>query len=172
MTDIGRAFLTKAWIFQAIIASPNFILLGAEAMFAVWEPTYWTVYDFITFSFTATMAGGIIFLVLVQRQLPNAGKLWTFRFELAKAAIATGLWIWLMADALWGPSRRRGWNDDFRIRRVIMSAISVNVLFVFFYPTAVYTFVLLDRQQHEDGAAVEAGRGQVDENTPLLGDEA
>jgi hypothetical protein len=104
MTDIGRAFLTKAWIFQAIIASPTFIFLGAEAMFAVWEPTYWTVYDFITFSFTATMAGGIIFLVLVQRQLPNAGKLWTFRFELAKAVIATGLWIWLLYVCIRGTS--------------------------------------------------------------------
>ena len=96
MTDIGRAFLAKAWLFQAIIASPTFVVLGATAMFAVWEPNYWTVYDFITFSFTATMAGGIIFLVLVQRQLPTVGKLWTFRFEMAKAAIATGLWIWLM----------------------------------------------------------------------------
>jgi hypothetical protein len=72
-----------------------------------------------------------------------------------------------------------------------MSAISVNVLLyvsassgtmffhllifckhsIFYYPTAVYTFILLDRQQHENRVAVEAGRGEADENTPLLGDE-
>lgn len=96
MTDIGRVFLAKAWIFQAIVAGPTFVVLGMCAMFAMWDATYWTVYDFLTFSCTAIMAGGIIFLVLVQRQIPTAGKLWTFRFELAKSVLATGLWLWLM----------------------------------------------------------------------------
>jgi len=96
MTDIGRVFLSKAWLFQAIVAGPTFVVLGMCAMFAIWEATYWTVYDFLTFSCTAIMAGGIIFVVLVQRQLPTAGKLWTFRFELTKSALATAMWIWLM----------------------------------------------------------------------------
>lgn len=95
-TDIGRIFLSKAWIFQAIIAGPTFVVLGMCAMFAVWETTWWTVYHFLTFTCTSIMAGGIIFLVLVQRQFSTAGKLWTFRFELAKSVLATAMWIWLM----------------------------------------------------------------------------
>jgi len=95
-TDIGRVFLSKTWIFQAILAGPTFIVLGMCAMIAVWDTTYWSIYDFVTFTFTSIMAAGIIFLVLVQRQLTTAGKLWTFRFEVAKSALATALWIWLM----------------------------------------------------------------------------
>jgi hypothetical protein len=96
MTDIGGVFLAKAGLFQAIIAGPTFVVLGMCAMFAMWEGSGWSVYDFLTDTCTATMAGGIIFVVLVQRQLPNVGKTWSFRFELIKAVLATGMWIWLM----------------------------------------------------------------------------
>jgi hypothetical protein len=71
-------------------------VLGLCAMFAIWDATWWTVYDFMTFTCTATTAGGIIFLVLVQKKLSNASKLFAFRFELAKSVLATGMWIWLM----------------------------------------------------------------------------
>ena len=96
MADVGPVLLSKAWIFQAIVAGPTFVVLGMCAMFAIWESTYWTVYNFLTFSSTAIMAGGIIFFVLVQRQVSTPGKTWTFRFELAKSVLATGCWLWLM----------------------------------------------------------------------------
>ena len=95
--DIGRVFLAKAWLFQAIVAGPTFVVLGLCAMMAMWDGGGWSVYDFVTFLSTATMAGLIIFVVLVQRQLAlDAAHRWTLRFEIAKSALASGLWVWLM----------------------------------------------------------------------------
>ncbi|KAK4148352.1 hypothetical protein C8A00DRAFT_19806, partial [Chaetomidium leptoderma] len=85
-----------ARIFQAIIAGPTFVYLGLCAVFGLYGGVYFTLYDFILDLFTAILAAGIIFLVLAQRQLPNVGKLWTYRFEVAKSGLATLLWIILM----------------------------------------------------------------------------
>jgi hypothetical protein len=38
---------------------------------------------------------------------------------------------------------------------------------IFFYPTVVYTFFVLDREQHERGGS-QAERGQAGERTPLV----
>ena len=133
MPDIAPVFLTKAWLFQAIIAGPTFVVLGLCAMVAIWDGTYWSVYDFITLLCTAIMAGGIIFLAVVQRQLARdaatvgVGRRWALWFEGAKCVLATGLWVWLMADALWGPGRSY-YTPIGRERRLACSAVSVNLL--------------------------------------------
>jgi len=102
MSDIAPVFLTKAWLFQAIIAGPTFAVLGFCAMLAMWDGTYWSIYDFVTLLCTATMAGGIIFVAIVQRQLVRdgasaaLGRQWALRLEAVKCLLATGLWVWLM----------------------------------------------------------------------------
>lgn len=95
MADIGHVFLTRIWLFQAIVAGPTFVLLGIFAIVNLYS-TYDTTYDFVTNLCTAILAAGIIFIVLVQQQLPAAGKRLTYRFELAKSVLATALWVWLM----------------------------------------------------------------------------
>lgn len=72
------------------------MILGLCAIFGLWGDSYFTLYDFSIDLFTAILASGIIFLVLAQRQLPNVGKLWTYRFELVKSGLATTLWVVLM----------------------------------------------------------------------------
>jgi hypothetical protein len=46
--------------------------------------------------------------------------------------------------------------------------MSVVFLSIFFYPTVVYTFFDLEREQHERQGAAQAERGEAGENTPLL----
>lgn len=121
-SPIGHVFLTRIWLFQAIIAAPTFIILGMMAIANMYN-TYDTIYDFVTHLCTAILAAGIIFVVLVQKKLPEAGKKLTFLFEVAKSVLATALWVWLMADAIWGPISHGGYRRD-RKMRIVTSAIA------------------------------------------------
>jgi hypothetical protein len=94
-STLGGVFLTRLWLFQAIVAGPTFVLLGLCASFNLYGGSM-AIYDFVTYLFTSMMAAGIIFVVLIQRQFPAAGKRLTFWLEVAKSLLATGLWIWLM----------------------------------------------------------------------------
>lgn len=119
---IGHVFLARIWLFQAVVAAPTFVVLGMLAIVNLYN-TYDTIYDFVTHLCTAILAAAIIFVVLVQKQLPGAGKALTFRFEVAKSALATALWLWLMGDAIWGPISHGGYRRD-RTMRIVSSAIS------------------------------------------------
>ncbi|KAK5662137.1 hypothetical protein OQA88_8042 [Cercophora sp. LCS_1] len=164
---LAPILLKKTWLFQAIVAGPTFVILGLCAMIALWDGGYWTIYDFVTDTCTSIMAAGIIFIVLVQRQLgePDADEMkkWTLRFEVAKSGLATGLWVWLMADSIWGP------GISYRERRIACSAIASVLLFLFFYPTAVYAVYIQggNRSRQVERGGDEAERG---ERTPLLQD--
>ncbi len=92
---LGGVFLSRVWLFQAIVSTPTFVLSGFSALFNLYA-SYSSIYDFVIYFFTAIMAAGIIFIVLVQRQFLAAGKRLTFWLEVAKSLLATGLWIWLM----------------------------------------------------------------------------
>jgi hypothetical protein len=121
--DLGQVLLTRVWVFQAIVAAPTFTILGIAAtinLFSTWD----TIYDFITFLFTSILAAGIIFIVSVQLRYSNATKALTFRFEVAKSVLATALWIWLMYDAIFGPSS----HGSNRGRRIAASSIAVVLL--------------------------------------------
>ena len=123
---INRAFLTTAWTFQLVAAGPIFVWLGLVAisnLFYTFDP----VVDFITHLFTSVFAAGIFFIVLVQRKLRKEDALnmsLTLRFEVAKLALATALWVWLMMDALFGPADHYGYYHG-RKTRIIASAVSV-----------------------------------------------
>jgi len=123
--DIGNVLLTRAWVFQAIVAAPTFILLGIAAIINLYN-TYDTIYDFVTDLSTSILAAGIIFIVAVQRTYSSAGNALTFKFEAAKSVLATALWFWLMCDAIWGPTNHGYYNN--REKRIVTSAIAVVLL--------------------------------------------
>jgi len=52
-----------------------------------------------TYLGNALLAAGVVFLVVIQRRVPLDG-LAEFRFEAAKTSFATGMWLWLLLDAL------------------------------------------------------------------------
>ncbi len=92
---LTAVFLTRIWLFQAIVAGPTFVLLGLGALVSLYDGSI-PIYDFVTCLFNAIMAAGIIFIVLIQMQFPAAGKRLTLWLEVTKSLLATGLWIWLM----------------------------------------------------------------------------
>ena len=119
---LGPHFLRTAWLFQAIVAGPIFFFLGIAAVLNMFN-TYDTLSDFITQLCSSLLAGGIIYLVSIQRKLPderNTAQL-TLRFELAKAVLATSLWLWLLLDAIFA---RHYSGYASRTRRIIAAAIS------------------------------------------------
>lgn len=125
-TSLGHTFLRTAWIFQAIVATPIFVFMIISA-FMNYFNTVNTVYGFTTHLCTAVLAGVIIFSVLVQRKIPEPSKRLTLRFELTKSTCATGMWMWLLLDAAFGPRNQYGWYYD-RQRRVWVAAISSMIL--------------------------------------------
>jgi hypothetical protein len=81
---------------------------------------------------TAIMATGIIFTIVIQLRVPVSIYL-TFVFESVKSVLATGMWLWLILDAAFGPWQRDyyypGPDLDRRIRtKVIRAALSSVVL--------------------------------------------
>lgn len=102
-SSLGIALLTRVWLFQAIIATPIALVLGFCALGSVYDGYYTRIYDFIMYLGNTILAGAIIFIVLVQRQLkPDAflltarGKQLTFWFEIMKSVLATLLWLWIL----------------------------------------------------------------------------
>ncbi|KAH8882336.1 hypothetical protein GQ53DRAFT_753800 [Thozetella sp. PMI_491] len=134
---LGRVLLTRTWLFQAIVAGPTFVVLGLSAFSSLYS-NYSSSYDFIMHLSTAIMAMGIIFIVLVQQQVPRAGKSVTSNLEAIKAGLATAMWIWLIADAIWGPKSPYG-SPKTRENRIVASSFAVILLFILFYPTVYYT---------------------------------
>ena len=48
------------------------------------------------------MGAGILFIIFVQRH-PKNTKTSTFYLEIVKSLLATGLWLWLLLDSIFGP---------------------------------------------------------------------
>lgn len=123
MAQLSTLVLRTTWIFQAIAAGPTFVVLGLLAIFNLFN-TYSRIYDFVTHLMTTLLAAGIIFIVLLQRKIPpeKTDARQTLRFEIAKSALATALWLWLMLDAVFGP-KDHYWND-LRPRRIASAGIA------------------------------------------------
>lgn len=94
-TDAARVFLKTSWFFQVLITTPVFLQLGFRAMDDLFY-SYYGIYRFIACLCNAVFAAGILFVLAAQRQIPNPSKLLTWRLELAKAVLASAMWIWLL----------------------------------------------------------------------------
>ncbi|KAJ4349549.1 uncharacterized protein N0V89_008165 [Didymosphaeria variabile] len=104
---LGQQMLRGAGIGQAIVAFPICLFLGASAYYVMLEQrSHWLVYYFFRDSVSAIMAAGIIFSVYVQRKAVISLYQYLL-FEAAKSLLATGLWLWLILDAAYGP-----WQDE------------------------------------------------------------
>jgi hypothetical protein len=80
-------------------------------------------------TFQALMSGGILFIIMTQRYATEVlTKKINLYFEIVKSALATAIWLWFMADSIWGPQRHYYYNpppDRSRGPKIIRSAISV-----------------------------------------------
>lgn len=96
----SHIFLRTAWIFQALVAGPIAIGLGFSALFRLLE-VHGPFYPFLMQFWNAIIASCIVFIVLIQRKIPDRYdlKATTVHFEEAKSALATALWLWLTLDA-------------------------------------------------------------------------
>lgn len=139
-------------------------------------------------------AAGIIFTVFVQRNA-NMSKTITLYFEEAKSGLATGVWLWLLLDTIFGPEHHYWYYyNGPRGPRITRAAISVILLLyvssrqtrrtgyaavgkvcandsssILYYPTLIYSLVekrYEDRGPPEDREAT-AGQEQG-ERQPLL----
>jgi hypothetical protein len=82
--------------------------------------------------FTSLMAAGIIFIVIIQRRI-QIDALKTFIFEGVKSVLATGLWLWLLLDTLFGPwqsgySNRPDIIDERKAQRLARTITSAMLL--------------------------------------------
>ncbi|KAF2709412.1 hypothetical protein K504DRAFT_502140 [Pleomassaria siparia CBS 279.74] len=88
--------------FQWLVALPFMFRFGTGAwsdLFGAWRGFYYFIVDFMT----TLMASGIFFTALLQRGAVDT-KLRTLVFEAIKTTLATGMWIWLIADSASSPS--------------------------------------------------------------------
>ena len=122
---MASLYLPTIYLFQAIVASPIFVILGIQAIINMFH-TYTSLYEFITHLSCSLLAGTIIFIVLVQRKLPasKVNAMQTLNFEAAKALCAELLWLWLLLDAIFGPKSHYGYYDG-RGKRIAVAGISV-----------------------------------------------
>lgn len=120
---LDQLFLRTVWIFQAIAAGPTFVILGGAAIINLLH-TYDAICDFVTHLVTALLAAGVIFIVLVQRKISpeKTSKRLTLKFEVAKSVLATVLWIWLLLDAIFGPSNH--YSSVYRVVRIKASVVA------------------------------------------------
>ena len=185
--DISITSLHTAWIFQAIASFPTAFVLGCNVFDSLFSPYYLNVYRFVTYTFNTVsipssycapltppqlFASGIIFIVLVECSLAKRGALnlrWTFLLEVSKAGIVTVMWAWLLLDSIfYCPS----YYYDLRARRIAVAAISVILVLVLFYPTAVYAAYARrtdgGANDQESARRVESTATTENENTPLL----
>ncbi|KAK3109727.1 hypothetical protein LTR53_016695 [Teratosphaeriaceae sp. CCFEE 6253] len=110
MARMGDVFLRTTWAFQTVVASPVFFGMGYGAVAKIFANNRDRFYDLWADFFCAFLAAAIIFVVLVQVQLPfrKTAKRTTLGFEGAKAGLASGLWVWMLLDACFGPATRSG----------------------------------------------------------------
>ncbi|KAM7209601.1 hypothetical protein V8F20_000004 [Naviculisporaceae sp. PSN 640] len=175
-SNLGIALLTRAWLFQAIIALPIAVILGVDALASVYDG-YSKIYDFTMYLGNSLLAGAIIFIVLVQRQLkPETflrtvdGRKLTFWFEMTKSVLATLLWGWILLDAIFNTDRY--YRDDDQMRRIVRCIIAYIVLIFFWYSTAWYSRYSM--KNHSDGVEENEAQTTVEdqgERAPLLGNE-
>jgi hypothetical protein len=121
---------------------------------------------------TQLFASGIISLVLVQWSLVNRGpsnRQLTFIFEATKAVIATIMWMWLLLDSIFYQAR---YNSGNREKRIAVAAISIIVVLVLFYPSALDAAyarkVSITRNEEVPSRQNEGDIPAEDENIPLL----
>ena len=102
--NLGSTFLQTYWLFQAIFAGPISAALAISGFVRLLN-THGPIYDFVTQVCNAMLAGAIVFIVLIQQRMPanRVSKALTLKLEIAKSMLATGLWVWLMLDAGFGP---------------------------------------------------------------------
>lgn len=89
-------------------------------------------------------------------------------FESAKALIVTVMWLWLLLDSIFYNTR---YYYDNRGKRIAVAAVSVILVIVLFYPTALYAAYVRNRLESEDHehAGQDEETGSVgNETTPLL----
>ncbi|KAK5120464.1 hypothetical protein LTR85_006119 [Meristemomyces frigidus] len=148
----------------AIAAAPVFLGLGYFATSMIFNSQRDRFYDFWADFINSFLAAGIIFVVMVQGQLPfhKTPKRVTLRFECVKAAIATVLWVWMLLDALFGPEVHSG-HYQVPSQRVAAAAICSILLFILFYPAVLYVYVDIRRTEDEG-----RDRGEGGERSPLL----
>jgi hypothetical protein len=74
------------------------------------------------------MAASIVFIVFVQRH-PALPPTLIWYLEIAKSILATGLWLWLILDALFGPDRWYGGSKpEWRNQRVGKAVVTIVLL--------------------------------------------
>ncbi|KAL2074676.1 hypothetical protein VTL71DRAFT_8455 [Oculimacula yallundae] len=171
--SIGEQMARSLGLFQGLVAIPALFFLGEWALYGLFE-TNIPIYDFITSTCNTIFAAGILFIVIVQRNI-STSPLMTLYLELAKSGFATSSWLWLLLDTSFGPNRW-GWNgrpEPPRGPRIARVLISVIVLFIAFYPSLIFAWYEEKRTRHagveeeaDEGQAQAEGRG---EREPLLG---
>jgi hypothetical protein len=74
------------------------------------------------------MAAAIVFIIFIQRQ-PIQSRTTRLCLEIAKSSCATGVWLWLLMDSIFGPARGYYYNPPHpRGPRIISAALSSVVL--------------------------------------------
>jgi hypothetical protein len=124
---LGATFLQTYWLFQAIFSGPISAALAISAFVRLLN-THGPIYDFVTQVCNAILSGAIVFIVLIQQRLPahQNSKPLTLRFEVAKSALATALWVWLMCDSAFGPQNEYDYYK--RKPRVVSASVASIVL--------------------------------------------
>jgi hypothetical protein len=73
------------------------------------------------------MSATIIFIIFIQRQPIQSAAIRLY-LEIAKASCATAVWLWLLMDSIFGPTRGYYNNPRGRAPRIASAALSVFVL--------------------------------------------
>ncbi|KAK4218809.1 hypothetical protein QBC37DRAFT_411591 [Rhypophila decipiens] len=186
--ELGTVLLTRIWLFQVLISTPIALILGTCSFATLYDGYTSYVYEFCKYLGNTILAMGIIFIVLVQRKLVTGGstflssatgRKFTFWCETVKAVLATGLWGWILLDAIFHD--RNFWDryPQWYTRRIICCCIAFIVLVLFWYPTVWYSHYSMkhhsdfpvEGQEEEEGGPARAG-ARVGERAPLLGNEA
>ena len=117
--------LRTFWLFQLCVSAPVCAALGVSAFVRLVE-VHGAVYDFAASLFTSMMAAVIVFILILQRRTFEQGLSidLTMKFEEAKSALATSLWIWELVDSGIQPTTM--WNR--RGPRMAAAGISAIVL--------------------------------------------
>ncbi|KAF8861978.1 hypothetical protein BDZ45DRAFT_799615 [Acephala macrosclerotiorum] len=94
----------------------------------------------------------------------------TLYFEKANSGLATGVWLWLLLDTIFGPTHHHWYcYNGPRGPRIARAATSSILLFILYYPTLIYT-IFEDWYESEvpsEDQEVTAGQDQG-ERQPLL----
>lgn len=104
---LGHTFLTRAWIFQAVISSPVLLILSFYCFVTIYDG-HAPIYDFVMYLGNTILAAAVVFIVLVQRKVQteamflrtSTGRKLGFYFEVGKSVAATGLWGWILLVCL------------------------------------------------------------------------